>query len=147
MTEAEAISKIHEDYEKVRGKLIFTTDVEGYVGNDSTTIYFDEPMLALVTGTSNCELERHMDDGWIDPVWNVDLILPHSSGVRSCWVYGTSYNYKTGEVSPNRTVIMAEPEALLIKVELHCVDGTTVPVWVKRDSPLRDGTWSAHRGG
>jgi hypothetical protein len=50
-----------------------------------------------------------MDGEWLDPVYNVEPLEddPRLNGWRSFWIYGTSYNTKTGEVDKTETFTVA----------------------------------------
>jgi len=103
MTKDEVREQVKTDHAARLGRFIKVWSVDGYVGSsiDSATIYFDPPVLAMVEKAGEDDLFREMDGGWVDPVWNVELLGDNPKDVRSCWVYGTSYNYETGKVEPS----------------------------------------------
>jgi hypothetical protein len=88
------------DYESVLGKTILVSDASGYHNEDSGDLLFDPPIRFRVIKTIKSDVLRWMDLEWLDPVYNVEPVDsdPRLEGWRSFWVYGASYNLKTGEV-------------------------------------------------
>jgi len=79
------------EYEAHLGKIIVTTALEGYVGDNSVNIDIPEGVRVRVTRTEKCDIVRWIDD-WLDPAWNVEPVEAHPKleSVRSLWIYGTS---------------------------------------------------------
>jgi hypothetical protein len=100
MTKEECEAKAIADYKALLGKTILVSDLTGYFGNDSGDLLLDPPVRFRIVKTPDCDIHRWMDREWLDPVYNVEPIDddPRLNGWRSFWIYGTSYNMKTGEV-------------------------------------------------
>jgi len=100
VTHDEIMERVRADYRAHLGKLLRT---RYYMREDSVTRLCEPPALVRVIETSDEDLE-HTCDGdegvWHDPYWNVELVEQHPSvdGVRSLWVYGTSYREHDGKV-------------------------------------------------
>lgn len=96
--------KIKADYEDVIGRLILVSRPTGYVDENSIIFDLKTPALVRVVKTSNDDLFHQADKDWIDPYWNIELLEPHQElkEARSLWMYGTSYNIRTGQMDPAR---------------------------------------------
>lgn len=100
--------KVLADYRAVAGKVLMVRDITAYIGNtcNQVDIFFNPPIAVRVDRGQDDEPEStlfHESDEWIDPYWNVTIAdWSHPSipehGIRSAYMFGTSYNLKTGEV-------------------------------------------------
>jgi hypothetical protein len=87
--EAQALN----DYDYYRGKVIEVGSISGYDDSDnSLDVKLHPPAIVRVLGTPKGDIVRWMDDDHLDPVYNVDLVVPHPQleGMRSFWIYGES---------------------------------------------------------
>lgn len=84
------------------GRVILVSEIEGYCGNDSVSVDLDPPAMVKVCRTNTNDVIRWIDN-WLDPVWDVTLVVPHPQleNVRSLWVHATSRN-TDGSVEPGR---------------------------------------------
>jgi hypothetical protein len=94
------------DYAAVAGRVLMVDYLMGYIGNtdEQWEGYFDPPIAFRVDKA--CIPEQglyHWCDEHLDPYWDgsvVDVNCPQlpEGGLRSCWMYGVSYNVETGAV-------------------------------------------------
>jgi hypothetical protein len=77
------------DLEAVRGRVFLARDVDGFVGDDSVHFELEPPAKVRVIGGQI----THWVDDWIDPYWDIELVVPHPQlvGVRSLWCAGICY--------------------------------------------------------
>lgn len=104
--------KARTDYLRHLGCVLLADEIDGYRDDYSFTESLDPPAIVRVCKTDEQSIIRWMDDGWIDPVWDVELIVPHRqlANARSFWVYGTSYN-ANGSTEPSRWRIASRDQA------------------------------------
>lgn len=102
--EKKVYRKIKEDYAAMLGRPILVSEFSGYRDAGSVDFNLDPPALVQVTQTPEQDLFHYAGDGWIDPYWDLELLEPHEGleNVRGLWMFGTSYNLKTGKTSPAR---------------------------------------------
>ena len=93
--------KAEQDHREHVGKILEVKHVQGYVNDDSVEANCNPPAKVRVLPCTHPEDLKHQVDEWLDPYWDVELVEPHPEleGVRSLWIYGISYNTKTGEKS------------------------------------------------
>jgi len=97
--------KIHQDYEAVRGLVIELPAghwIYGYYGqtDDGGDVKLKTPIKVRVDDNiPDCDLIRDMGQGWIDPVYAVEIVEGNeqTANLRSCWIHGHSYNTVTGQ--------------------------------------------------
>ena len=89
---AHMLALVRADYEAVRGKVFLATYVHGYRDGNGDSIDGQLSHPATVRVVESNDLARWMD-GFIDPLWSVELVEPHPelSGAHGLYVYGTSY--------------------------------------------------------
>jgi hypothetical protein len=105
-SEDTVIEKIRKDYSELAGKIIELPAgrwIYGYWGNtdDSGDVRIQTPIKVRIdSNATDCDLLRYMGQGWIDPVYSVEIVEGNeqTTNLRSCWIDGKSYNYITGEV-------------------------------------------------
>ena len=111
ITRAALEQKAQADYAAHRGQIVKLRRVSGYNGHDdSEDRTLDPPVAMRVEVTSEEELQRWMDEDWLDPVWEVEPVNPDElqlQGLRSFWMYATSYHLD-GRTDPGD---MTEAEA------------------------------------
>jgi hypothetical protein len=92
-TKDELEKRALKDYRDIRGMPIWVSEIYGFVESNGVGLELDQPALVKVTETDQEGL-IHWVYGWLDPYWNVELLRPHPEleGVRSLWMYGTSYS-------------------------------------------------------
>jgi len=103
--EKKIFRKIKEDYAAVHGRQILVSEFTGYNQYGGTDDWnLEPPLLARVTDTPEQDLFHQTDKYWIDPYWNLERLEVRDElyKVRSLWMFGTSYNIKTGETAPAR---------------------------------------------
>ena len=83
-------ARVRADFAAVLGRVIEVPWVYGYRGNDSIDLMCDPPARVRVLPTPEEDLD-HQVDGWYDPYWNVAVLEPADCDLRSCWVFGPSY--------------------------------------------------------
>jgi hypothetical protein len=101
--EARAIAEC----EAQQGLVILTSHLVGLVGDTDrqADFRFDPPLPVRVLPVRFPDQLIRWNGEWLDPLWNVEVVqLDHPGlppeGLRSCWVYGPSYNFRTGERQP-----------------------------------------------
>jgi hypothetical protein len=102
MTEAEIEKKAKEEYEALIGSIIEITEGHGFLADDSIDLTFNPPLKVKVGRADDNSVFRWIDD-WYDPDYPVEALeeRPELKGV-SLWIYGTSYQEKTGKTEPAR---------------------------------------------
>lgn len=106
----EVRAKIKEDYKAVKGRVILVSELYGYINDDSRDFVVTPRAKVRVVNTSDDSLFHQNEKDWIDPYWELELVEPHRelNEARSLWMYGTSYNLKTGKVEPARFEFVSE---------------------------------------
>ena len=120
MTIEETAMKLEEkviaEHAAAVGKVLLAHCVTGYIGDTDEQIdaWFDPPIRVRVEPMLPEQgLLNWTDEEWLDPYWDVEVIdTTHPNlppvGLRSCWVYGTSYNAATGEIQESHEWRFAE---------------------------------------
>jgi hypothetical protein len=104
--------KAQADYLRHLGCVLLADEIDGYRNDDSFTAVLDSPAVVRVCKTDQQCILRWMDYEWIDPVWDVELIVPHHQlrNAHGFWIYGTSYN-ANGSTEPARWKIADRKQA------------------------------------
>lgn len=103
--EKKIFQKIKEDYAAVLGRPILVSQFTGYNKDDNSVDFnLDPPLLARVTETREQDLFHFAGEGWIDPYWDLERLEVRDElyKIRTLWMFGPSYNLKTGETAPAR---------------------------------------------
>lgn len=105
-----------QEYVSLLGKVVEVRQLSGYVGEDSADFSCTGTKVRICT-TDRSDILRWMDDEWLDPVYNVEIVerggmsfagpgepvVPEKIP-RSCWIYGTSRSAKTGALQASDMV-------------------------------------------
>ena len=102
MNREELEEQARKDHAEHVGKVLTVKNIQGYIGDESGDFCCNPPAKVRVLPCAHPEDLEHWVDEWLDPYWDVELVEPHPQleGARSFWIYGISYNAKTGEKSP-----------------------------------------------
>lgn len=124
MTKEEAEQKVLEDYRAVSGKVILVRDLTAFIGDtcDQRDFCFDPPIAVRVEKRMDIDprssgLLRWADKDWIDPYWDIEIVdtdridIP-PEGLRGCYMFGTSYNIKTGECESTDWTVQKTPSLM-----------------------------------
>lgn len=91
-----------QEYQELVHTVVPVKSISGYYENDSYD--FNCPggeTTVKICSTGTNEILRWMDDGWLDPVYEVEIVqegrpveafgrVPLGTVPRSCWIHGTS---------------------------------------------------------
>lgn len=106
-----AVKRAKEDHAEHVGRVLRADWVNGYRGEHSAEVRCVPPALVRVLPTDADSLARDTGD-WLDPYWDVELVVPHPmlEGLRSLWIYGTSYPlYEDREPEAGRFTVVEGP--------------------------------------
>lgn len=94
MSEDEIEAAALAEHESMVGKILLASVVDGYEDDDNCRDFACDPPARVRVMRTARESVLHWNDDWLDPYWDVELVEPHPvlKGVRSMWVFGTSYN-------------------------------------------------------
>ncbi len=99
-TEIEA--RVTSDFADYANKTIEVASFEAYRGPEAVMINLEKPVRCLVEPDARpTDLANWTVDGWCDPIWHVKLLERRHEfrKLSSFWVYGTSYQVGTGQLS------------------------------------------------
>lgn len=114
--------QVRADYEAIRGKVILVRDLTAYVGDtdNQQDFHFDPPIAVLVDNDIDEDSLLHDTGTHLDPYWDVTVVVTHPDlppeGVRSPFVYGHSYDLKTG-LRDGTTPYVMQPEPTQDQIE------------------------------
>lgn len=108
------------EYRAVEGKVVLVTWLTGYDEHGcSRDVHFEHPIRVRVDCNANRDdICRWMDNDHLDPIWDVELVNrdePVLAGMRSFWLYATSYNL-SGEVEKSDVVSVETPMARVARM-------------------------------
>lgn len=100
-------ARIKADFKAIKGRTILVSELTGYVGDDYVDFLLRTPATMRVDSTPEGDLLHQVDRDWIDPYWNLELLVPHPEleGASGLWMYGTSYDLDSGEVQAARFLL------------------------------------------
>lgn len=85
-----------QDYVQLLGQITTASIVLGLRHNEDVEIFCDPPVSVRVCPTAQHDIVR-WSRGYLDPVWNVELVTPRSEleGLTSLQIRGQSYRVST----------------------------------------------------
>lgn len=92
------VDKVWEEYQALVGKTITISEFKAYT-RDGRQDITGQPVTAIIKPSRRSDVVRFMDSGWIDPVYNIELVNPPEDlqGYTGFDCYGASYNPETGQ--------------------------------------------------
>lgn len=117
-----ALEKLAEqEYQSLVYRVVKVTELSGYYHNDSYNFVCPGGKTTVrICSTGDNEIKRWVDDGWLDPVYEVEIVdegnlrdhygvLPLGTIPTSCWIHGTS-RHLDGRVESSDILMEATPK-------------------------------------